>query len=137
MLKIKTREHVINTKFHLAIPSINILQSMEFYSQLGCKIGRFTTKFAIIDFFDHQVVCHKVDEIEKQKGLYPRHFGLVINVNDWRYLLSLIQSKSEIRLHEGPYTRYEDKNEEHHTFFIKDPSENLIEFKYYEDEKMI
>jgi extradiol dioxygenase family protein len=36
-----------------------------------------------------------------------------------------------------PFVRFEGRREEHLTFFLKDPSNNLLEFKYYLDSKMM
>ena len=133
---IKIGGNVQNIRFHLAIPSLNIQDSMRFYSTLGCKIGRFTDKFAIIDFFGTQVVCHLTKTIEHQEGLYPRHFGLVLNEYEWDYTAKMF-AQLPIEKYEECFVRYKDAPEEHRTFFIKDPSGNLIEFKNYRDERAI
>ena len=122
-------------KFHLAIPSKDIAESLQYYAMLGCKLGRFNDKYGIIDFWGHQVVVHKVDAVEPQP-MYPRHFGLVVSRDEFYYLQQFI-AKSKIQIFEDVFTRYKDTPAEHTTIFIQDPSYNLIEFKYYKDEKMI
>ena len=36
-----------------------------------------------------------------------------------------------------PATRFEDLVERHRTFVLRDPSNNLLEFKYYDDPRMM
>lgn len=105
---------------------------MAFYSQLGCKIGRFSEGFAIIDFFGSQVVCHYTDVVEKQKDIYPRHFGLVLTKTEYKYMSDFCD-RLDIEKYKDDFTRYQDTPNEHSTFFIKDPSGNMIEFKTYAD----
>lgn len=123
-------------KFHLAIPSHDIQASMAFYAKLGCKLGRFSDKFCIIDFFGAQVVCHLSDKIDKDVEMYPRHYGWILNWQDWN-LMHQLAIDSDIEFFQDKTVRYEGKAEEHRTFFIKDPSNNLIEFKYYLNRIMI
>ena len=111
---------------------------MAFYSMLGCKLGRFNDVYCIIDFFGTQLVCHKTNEydIVAQKGLYPRHFGIILQNTEYRYMASFVE-RLKIDLDHKEFTRFKDTPNEHTTFFIKDPSHNLIEFKYYKDERAI
>lgn len=47
--------------FHLAIPTINILQAEAFYGKLlKCQEGRRskTNKWVDYNFYGHQLVCH-------------------------------------------------------------------------------
>lgn len=44
--------------FHLAIPTKDVKESVEFYSKLGLETGRVYPGYAILDFYGHQVVCH-------------------------------------------------------------------------------
>lgn len=122
--------------FHLAIPSKDIQASMKFYASIGCKIGRFNEDMCIVDFFGNQVVCHLSDMIVEQRGIYPRHFGLVLNYEEFNYVEKLIK-KLGIEFHEPQFTRHRDRAEEHTTMFIRDPSGNLVEFKWYKDHRFI
>lgn len=119
--------------FHLAIPSRDIKESIEFYKKLGCKVGRKSDDFAILNFNEHQVVLHKVDSIEEDPKMYPRHFGAVLT--EWNNFLAAygLCKIQKLEFFEDWFVRYENKQEEHHTFFLKDPSNNLIEFKWYKN----
>lgn len=124
------------SNFHLAIPSKDIQESIEFYRSLGCEIGRLTNQFAIINFQDVQVVCHKVDEIEQAPQMYPRHFGIIIKNNNHLYR-EWVKHVGKPYVFEELFHRYKGKPEEHTTFFLKDPSNNLIEFKWYKNQELI
>ncbi len=119
-----------NIKFHLAIPSKDIKESMEFYANLGFKIGRFSEKFCIIDLFGAQLVCHLSQEIEKGDGIYPRHFGIIVGKTELNYLKEWV-SKLDLKFHLEPFSRHIGTPFEHESFFLKDPSNNKIEFKSY------
>ena len=69
--------------------------------------------------------------------MYPRHFGITFkNKQDFENLLHLVQQR-ETGFFQELTTRFEGKVEEHPTFFLKDPSNNLLEFKYYHDSRMM
>lgn len=123
-------------RHHLAIPSADILKSMQFYTQLGFKLGRFNDVSCIINFFGLQLVCHKSDDIDLDPQMYPRHFGIITTQEKWTALCSKAK-ELKVRFFREPFLRYDGEPSEHGTFFIMDPSNNLIEFKYYKDETMI
>lgn len=123
-------------KFHLAIPSKDIVESLQYYAMLGCKIGRFNDDHGIIDFFGHQVVVHKVDIVVEQNSLYPRHFGLVLKEYEFEEIRKFI-AQGKIPTYRSEFTRFKDMPSEHTTIFLEDPSFNLIEFKTYKNERMI
>ena len=123
-------------KFHLAIPCDDVNEAMSFYSSIGCKIGRFDEKMCIVDFFGAQVVCHLSADKNKQKGLYPRHFGLILSSDNWLYVEDLC-NKAGVTFVKKSFIRNESKPQCHKTFFISDPSGNMIEFKYYKDSNFI
>lgn len=122
--------------FHLAIPSKDIGESIEFYKMLGCEIGRYTDQFAIINFREVQIVCHKVNSIEAEPKMYPRHFGLILKQENQIYK-SWVKHIGKPYVFEPVFKRYVNKPEEHVTFFLKDPSNNLIELKWYKNPDMI
>lgn len=125
-----------DVKFHLAIPSKDLKESMEFYSQLGCKIGRMTKAYIIVDFFGMQLVCHGSDECDEEPTMYPRHFGIILKQPEWFYLLQYSEAL-DIPFFQKELTRFPGLPQEHKTFFLKDPSNNLIEFKAYKDQRSI
>lgn len=125
--------------FHLAFPVHDMKLAKIFYiEQLGCQLGRESDHALILKFSSHQLVAHKVDSMpEEQKGIYPRHFGLVFLKKD--EFTAFIQGLKEKKIpFEIPLKiRFPDTRLEHHSFFLKDPSNNLLEFKYYSYESAI
>ena len=124
--------------FHLAFPVHDIVMAKEFYSKLGCQMGRETAHALIMDLGGHQIVAHKTNqEMAPQKGIYPRHFGLIFkNKKDWDAILNHA-SESNLEFYKEAYVRHPGLKTEHHSFFLVDPSHNLLEFKYYVHESAI
>ncbi|MDJ0533931.1 MAG: VOC family protein [Xenococcaceae cyanobacterium MO_207.B15] len=125
--------------FHLAIPIDNVTQAKQFYSDgLGCTVGRENSQAVILDFYGHQVVAHVTQEpLTSQKGIYPRHFGLILpSKEDWDKLVTRAKEK-ELKFYQEPKQRFPQKLTEHWTFFLEDPFSNLLEFKYYTHDEAI
>ena len=119
--------------FHLAIPINNIDAAKKFYHQgLGCQIGRENPGAIILKFYGHQLVAHMTqEELSGQKGVYPRHFGLVFpHKAAWDEMVTRAQTK-QLKFYQQPRLRFPDKITEHWTCFLEDPFFNLLEFKYY------
>lgn len=125
--------------FHLAIPSKNLKESKNFYESLGCSIGRENNTHIIVDFFGCQLVCHLSniqEQYEIEPKMYPRHFGPVFKSE--KELKDLWKRWEFAKfIFEDYFVRQKDKPEEHHTFFLKDPSNNIIEFKWYKNRSSI
>ncbi len=124
--------------FHLAIPAADLDAMQEFYvAGLGCKLARRYADRITLDFFGDQVVCHLSDEIVREPTLYPRHFGVTFRQrDDWARLLHLAELRG-LRFFEKPFHRFAGMVEEHESFVLQDPSQNLLEFKYYADPRMM
>ena len=76
--------------FHLAFPIHDIEAAKRFYVDgLGCTLGRESTRAVTFGLQEHQLVAHVVDRAqEEQKGIYPRHFGLVfLSKEPWQALV--------------------------------------------------
>src|ERR1039457_2686946 len=69
--------------FHLAIPSFDLDDTLEFYvTKLGCKLARRYDDRITLDFFGDQVVCHLTPgEPAPPESLYPRHFGVTFRAS--------------------------------------------------------
>jgi uncharacterized protein len=122
-----------NTLFHLAFPVHNIALAKDFYhSKLGFSLGRESESALILKFGSHQIVAHKIDVLPvDQEGIYPRHFGLIfLEKNEFDAFLLRIKDK-QIHYEYPLKTRFKNTRIEHQSFFLKDPSNNLLEFKYY------
>jgi uncharacterized protein len=121
------------TIFHLAFPVTDIAQTKAYYVDgLGCIAGRENHHALILNLYGHQLVAHVTKEpLTPQRGIYPRHFGLVFTLEaDWQELLSKAQHR-QLLFYEEPKHRFVGSPLEHSTFFLEDPFHNLMEFKYY------
>lgn len=125
--------------FHLAFPCHDFKAAKKFYcQQLGFGLGRESKHAFIINCYNNQLVAHKSDSaLELQDGIYPRHFGMIFDsLDEFNVLLGLIK-KNHIKFHIEPKIRFPKLALEHHSFFLKDPSNNLLEFKYYKNQSAI
>ncbi|WP_404789191.1 VOC family protein [Altericista sp. CCNU0014] len=119
--------------FHLAFPVTDISETKVYYAdRLGCEVGRESESSVILNLYGHQLVAHVTPEpIHPQKGIYPRHFGLVFEAEaDWEALLERAQFHA-LKFYTPPKLRFEGLPLEHRTFFLEDPFFNLLEFKFY------
>lgn len=127
-----------NKVFHLAIPCKALDETQAFYEKLGCRLARRYDDRVTFDFFGDQVVCHlSPEEIDEKPKMYPRHFGITFLDKKEFYQLLAYAVKHELPFYQEPMTRFAGRREEHATFFLIDPSNNLLEFKYYHDESMV
>ena len=132
-------------RFHLAFPVHDLDIAKEFYSCiLGCSIGRQSEKWVDFNFYGHQIVAHLTpnnnpkDHTNNVDGnqIPSRHFGVILNYNDWDSLSkTLLKQKIEFLI--SPKIRFKNKPGEQGTFFIKDPSGNVLEFKCFKNDRMI
>jgi extradiol dioxygenase family protein len=124
--------------FHLAIPVTDLDEAQDFYVRgLGVKLARRYADRITLDFFGDQVVCHLSEKIDTDPELYPRHFGVTFREReDFDRLLRLAQMRKLPFF--GPVsTRFEGTVEAHLTMVLRDPSNNLLEFKHYVDPRMM
>ncbi|TDD80589.1 VOC family protein [Actinomadura rubrisoli] len=125
--------------FHLAIPARDLDETEQFYvRQLGCHLARRYADRITLNFFGDQLVCHlSPDEPRREPRLYPRHFGVTFaRRDDFDALLRLVEIR-KVPLFLPLATRFNGTVEEHHTIVLRDPTDNLLEFKHYEDPRMM
>jgi hypothetical protein len=124
--------------FHLAIPSHDLDAAHRFYVEgLGCKLARRYADRITLDFFGDQVVCHLSEAWDREPVLYPRHFGVTFRErDDWERLLALVRQR-DLCVFAEPARRFADLVERHSTVVLADPSNNLLEFKHYDDPRMM
>lgn len=125
--------------FHLAIPTHDLDAAQEFYvTKLGCKLARRYEDRITLDFFGDQVVCHLTPgEPAAPESLYPRHFGVTFRAAaDFEALYACAVTR-KISFYYDVSRRFEGLVEEHRTFVLVDPSGNLLEFKHYNDPRMM
>ncbi|RLL43729.1 glyoxalase [Oceanobacillus piezotolerans] len=127
-----------NKVFHLAIPCKDLDETVDFYEKLGCKLARRYDDRVTFDFFGDQVVCHlSPDNIDDEPKMYPRHYGVTfLDKDEYNQALEFAISK-DLPFFGKPMVRFKNRKEEHLTFFLIDPANNLLEFKYYHDNSMV
>nr|VFK61139.1 MAG: hypothetical protein BECKTC1821F_GA0114240_10549 [Candidatus Kentron sp. TC] len=125
--------------FHQAIPTHDLDAAVAFYEgKLGCTLARRYDDRVTFNFFDHQIVCHlHPDKIDREVSMYPRHFGITfVDGKDFDHLYEKART-AKCEFFQDTFERFGDLPERHRTFFLVDPSNNLLEFKHYEDPKHI
>ncbi len=125
--------------FHLAFPTHDVAAAKRFYVDgLGCTLGRESSHAVTFGLAGHQLVAHLTTEpLPPQQGIYPHHFGLVFSSKgSWQQFLEQAQAK-RLSFYQQPRVRFPGTRIEHHTFFLEDPSHNLLEFKHYTHESAI
>jgi uncharacterized protein len=122
---------------HIAIPARDLDEALNFYVfGLGAKLARRYADRITLDFFGDQLVCHLCDEVPATAVAYPHHFGVSFaQARDFDRLLRLIEHR-KLRVLSGPAVRFEGTAEQHRTIFLADPSNNVIEFKNYDDPRL-
>lgn len=122
---------------HVAIPARDLEEAVEFYVfGLGARLARRYADRITLDFFGDQLVCHLSEDVPAEPIPYPRHFGVSFaHAEDFDRLVRLVEHR-KLRVLGGPTVRFEGTAEEHRTMFLADPSNNVIEFKNYDDPRM-
>ena len=124
--------------FHLAIPVSDLDRANDFYMNiLGCSKGRSSTKWIDFNFYGHQLVCHEVkksvnkdsNDVDGNNIPVP-HFGIILGWEQFQKLSANLQSKN-INFIIEPTIRFKGKVGEQAIMFLKDPSDNAIEFKSF------
>ena len=124
--------------FHLAIPVSDLDTANDFYiNVLGCSKGRSSTKWMDFNFYGHQLVCHEVKELINKNSndvdgnhIPVPHFGIILDWDQFHKLSADLQSKN-INFIIEPTIRFNGKVGEQAIMFLKDPSNNAIEFKSF------
>ena len=128
-----------NNAFHLAIPCKDLDEMVDFYeNKLGCELRRRYDDRVTFFFFGDQLVCHlSPDKIDLDPEPYPRHFGITFsNRKDFESFVDYLLS-TKVQFLNPISTRFEGKREVHTNFFLKDPSNNILEFKFYPNKEMM
>ena len=124
----------------------NLNETKLWYTKyLGCEIGRESSKWIDFNFYGHQISAHLISKeknnvittnIVDKKNIPVSHFGIILDWNQWQKLsLKLIELDLEFII--KPYIRFKDEIGEQATMFIKDPSDNFIEFKSFKNDQYI
>ncbi len=131
--------------FHLAFPVYDIKKTIDWYvSYLNCLVGRKSKRWVDFNFYGHQISAHLIDRKNKKdkinlvdgKKIPSRHFGIILEMNDWKNLVAYLNEK-KINYVIKPNIRFKGQTGEQATFFIKDPSNNVLEFKAFQNDNKI
>jgi uncharacterized protein len=131
--------------FHLAFPVNNLEQTRYFYgSVLGCQEGRSAERWIDFNFFGHQISAHLQDievssdptNIVDGDQIPIRHFGAILPWAQWQALGDDLKKQGFTFLI-SPKIRFKNEAGEQGTFFLKDPSGNVLEFKSFQDMSFI
>jgi uncharacterized protein len=131
-------------RFHLAFPVHDLDAARGFYAGLlGCGVGRESTHWIDFDFHGHQITAHlapggadaAANAVDGDR-VPVRHFGLILERNDWDALARRLEQAGVAFLIE-PRVRFRGRAGEQATLFVRDPSGNALEFKSFADEAAI
>ena len=122
---------------HIAVPARDLDEAVEFYVfGLGVKLARRYADRVTFDFFGDQLVCHLSDDVPDEPVMYPRHFGVSFaRAEDFDRLVRLVETR-KLEVLAGPSVRFEGTAERHRTIALVDPSNNVVEFKNYDDPRL-
>lgn len=125
-------------RFHLSLPSSDTQRTKTFYRDvLGCKIGREAHNWVDVNLYGNQLTfidtgAYRIPEHSyslQGKQLPIFHFGVVLEEKDWNAAMDKIEvSGYEL---DDPIIFLEGKVGEHVSFFVDDPNDYRIEFKYF------
>jgi extradiol dioxygenase family protein len=119
--------------FHLAFPVKDLEETKQFYvGGLGCTLGRESRRAVTLELGGHQIIAQLgTHPPDPPQSIYPRHFGLVFESEQaWQSLADRAKARN-LKFFREPTRQYPGTRIEHRTFFLEDPSHNLLEFKYY------
>jgi uncharacterized protein len=139
--------HVSNLQpFHFAFPVDDLEAARNFYrTVLGCREGRSSDTWIDFDLFGHQIVAHlepprkaEVSSLRPRKVENPvdghdvpvPHFGVVLDMEQWKSLAERIQAAG-VKFVIEPYVRFKGQVGEQATMFFLDPAGNALEFKAF------
>lgn len=133
-------------RFHLAFPVTDLEAARGFYTDiLGCKTGRESDRWIDFDFFGHQLVAHLVAADEHPSAatnpvdghaVPASHFGVILDWGQYQQFVTRLEQKGVAFVIE-PYVRFAGRKGEQATLFVRDPSNNYLEFKAFRDIEML
>ena len=131
--------------FHLAFPVNDLDAAREFYGGvLECDEGRSSECWIDFSLYGHQIVTHLAPEFKRQDvsngvdadAVPIPHFGIVLQMDDWKALAEKLKSKG-VKFIIEPKIRFAGEVGEQATMFFLDPSGNALEFKGFNDFSLV
>lgn len=126
--------------FHLSLPCHNLIETKKFYVDiLGADFGRSANNWVDINLFGHQITFTQVGKFDftnpnyifEGKLLSSFHFGIILDIDSWSKIYSNLSKENFELTTQATFLR--NKPGEHLSFFIKDPSGYMLEFKSFRD----
>jgi len=120
----------LNKPFHLSfvVPDLRLTQAF-YINILDCKKGRDTGQWLDIIFFGHQLTLHQESTTMVAQAI--DHFGVILNQREWLSLITKLKT-ANIAFELEPSEKLNDDNSQAGKFAVKDPANNLLEFKFYQ-----
>ena len=127
--------------FHLAFPVNDLAAARAFYGGvMGCAEGRSSDEWIDFDFYGHQIVAHlapggagdRASNHVDGHGVPVPHFGIVLKMEDWQELADRLTAAGTQFVIE-PTIRFKGQPGEQATMFFRDPADNAIEMKAFEN----
>ena len=131
--------------FHIALAVRDLETSRDFYGRLlACREGRSASTWVDFDFFGHQLVCHCAPggdrpphrQLVDGTEVPVPHCGVVLSMDRWNALADVFRAEG-YPFAVSPRLRFAGKPGEQGTFFVEDPSGNLLEFKGFSDSSQL
>jgi len=133
-------------RFHLAFPVTDLEAARRFYCEvLGCSTGRESDRWIDFDFFGHQLVAHLVEPADHPSAVTnavdghavpASHFGVILEWSQHQTFVARLEA-ADTKFVIKPYLRFEGRKGEQVTLFVRDPSNNYLEFKAFRDIEML
>ena len=133
-------------RFHLAFPVTDLEAARSFYPGiLGCATGRESDSWIDFDFFGHQLVAHLVSpenhpsvatNLVDGHAVPASHFGVIMDWDQYERVVEMMTANG-IEFVVDPYVRFEGRKGEQATLFVRDPSNNHLEFKTFRNIEML
>ena len=141
-----TMNNPIYPRFHLAFPVTDLEAARDFYCGiLGCSTGRESDRWIDFDFFGHQLVAHLVAAEDHPSvatnavdghAVPASHFGVIMSWQQYEQTVAVMRTNG-IEFVIEPYVRFAGGKGEQATLFVKDPSNNYLEFKAFRNIDML
>ena len=118
--------------FHLSIPVRDLDEALGFYvDALAAKPGRRHDDWLDVLVWGHQVTLQlRPEEVLPRAAQGKRHYGVVLPWDEWKSEVERIRA-SGIRFAAEPQVLMPGTAEEQAKFYLRDPSDNVIEVKAY------
>jgi len=119
--------------FHLSLPVRDLEEARRFYvDTLGARTGRERDDWLDILVWGHQVTLQlRPGEVLPRDAQGKRHFGVVLPWREWESEVARIRERGGFVVE--PQVLLAGTPDEQAKFYLRDPSDNVIEVKAYRD----